>query len=247
MKLKGKVAVVTGGSSGIGEAAVKDFCEQGAKVVIADLNEQGSELSSQLNDQGYETVFQKTDVTSEEDIKNMVQTAVDTFGSLDILFANAGIGDATPAHELSYEEWKKLMDVNMNGVFLSNKYAITQMLEQENGGAIVNNASILGHVGQNSVTSYAAAKGGVVNLTRTLGVTYAKNNIRVNAVCPGYVETAILENADEEMRQGLAGAHPIGRLGRPEEIAKAVSFLASDDASFMVGANMLVDGGYTAQ
>ncbi len=247
MKLKGKVAVVTGGSSGIGEAAVKDFCEQGAKVVIADLNEQGSELSSQLNDQGYETVFQKTDVTSEEDIKNMVQTAVGTFGSLDILFANAGIGDATPAHELSYEEWKKLMDVNMNGVFLSNKYAITQMLEQENGGAIVNNASILGHVGQNSVTSYAAAKGGVVNLTRTLGVTYAKNNIRVNAVCPGYVETAILENADEEMRQGLAGAHPIGRLGRPEEIAKAVSFLASDDASFMVGANMLVDGGYTAQ
>ncbi|MFZ0475651.1 MAG: SDR family oxidoreductase, partial [Halobacillus sp.] len=226
---------------------VKDFCEQGAKVVIADLNEQGSELSSQLNDQGYETVFQKTDVTSEEDIKNMVQTAVGTFGSLDILFANAGIGDATPAHELSYEEWKKLMDVNMNGVFLSNKYAITQMLEQENGGAIVNNASILGHVGQNSVTSYAAAKGGVVNLTRTLGVTYAKNNIRVNAVCPGYVETAILENADEEMRQGLAGAHPIGRLGRPEEIAKAVSFLASDDASFMVGANMLVDGGYTAQ
>ena len=139
------------------------------------------------------------------------------------------------------------MDVNINGVFLSNKYAITQMLEQENGGAIVNNASILGHVGQNSVTSYAAAKGGVVNLTRTLGVTYAKNNIRVNAVCPGYVETAILENADEEMRQGLAGAHPIGRLGRPEEIAKAVSFLASDDASFMVGANMLVDGGYTAQ
>ncbi|MCA1010635.1 SDR family NAD(P)-dependent oxidoreductase [Halobacillus halophilus] len=247
MKLQGKVAVVTGGSSGIGEAAVKDFCEQGAKVVIADLNEQGSELSSQLNDQGYETVFQKTDVTSEEDIKNMVQTAVGTFGSLDILFANAGIGDATPAHELSYEEWKKLMDVNMNGVFLSNKYAITQMLEQENGGAIVNNASILGHVGQDSVTSYAAAKGGVVNLTRTLGVTYAKNNIRVNAVCPGYVETAILENADDEMRQGLAGAHPIGRLGRPEEIAKAVSFLASDDASFMVGANMLVDGGYTAQ
>ncbi|ASF40679.1 MULTISPECIES: SDR family NAD(P)-dependent oxidoreductase [Halobacillus] len=247
MKLKGKVAVVTGGSSGIGEAAVKDFCEQGAKVVIADLNEQGSELSSQLNDQGYETVFQKTDVTSEEDIKNMVQTAVGTFGSLDILFANAGIGDATPAHELSYEEWKKLMDVNINGVFLSNKYAITQMLEQENGGAIVNNASILGHVGQDSVTSYAAAKGGVVNLTRTLGVTYAKNNIRVNAVCPGYVETAILENADEEMRQGLAGAHPIGRLGQPKEIAKAVSFLASDDASFMVGANMLVDGGYTAQ
>ncbi|SFF57760.1 NAD(P)-dependent dehydrogenase, short-chain alcohol dehydrogenase family [Halobacillus alkaliphilus] len=247
MKLQGKVAVVTGGSSGIGEAAVKDFCKQGAKVLIADLNEQGSELSSQLNDQGYETVFQKTDVTSEEDIINMVQTAVDTFGSLDILFANAGIGDATPAHELSYEEWKKLMDVNINGVFLSNKYAITQMLEQENGGAIVNNASILGHVGQDSVTSYATAKGGVVNLTRTLGVTYAKNNIRVNAVCPGYVETAILENADEEMRQGLAGAHPIGRLGRPEEIAKAVSFLASDDASFMVGANMLVDGGYTAQ
>ncbi|KHE72660.1 SDR family NAD(P)-dependent oxidoreductase [Halobacillus sp. BBL2006] len=247
MNLAGKVAVVTGGSSGIGEATVKDFCEKGAKVVIADVNEQGSELSSQLNGQGFETVFTKTDVTSEEDVKNMVKAAVDSFGSLDILFANAGIGDATPAHELSYEDWKKLMDVNINGVFLTNKYAISQMLEQETGGAIVNNASILGHVGQNSVTSYAAAKGGVVNLTRTLGVTYAKNNIRVNAVCPGYVETAILENADEEMRQGLVGAHPIGRLGQPEEIAKAVSFLASDDASFMIGANMLVDGGYTAQ
>lgn len=247
MKLQDKVAVVTGGYTGIGEAAVRDFCKNGAKVVIADVNECGEELAGELNNEGYETRFIKTDVTKEEDIKNLVNQTVDQFGSLDILFANAGIGDATPAHELSYDSWKNLMDVNMNGVFLANKYAIDQMLKQESGGAIINNASILGHVGQPNVTSYAAAKGGVVNLTRSLGVTYAQNKIRVNAVCPGYVETAILENADEDMRKGLVSAHPIGRLGQPEEIAKAVSFLASDDASFMVGANLLVDGGYTAQ
>ncbi|MYL33619.1 glucose 1-dehydrogenase [Pontibacillus yanchengensis] len=247
MTLKNNVAIVTGGSSGIGEATVREFCDHGAKVVIADLNERGQELANTLQEEGFETLFVKTDVTAEEDVQQLIHQTVDTFGSVDILFANAGIGDATPAHELSYESWKNLLDVNLNGVFLTNKYAIDQMLGQETGGAIVNNASILGHVGQPAVTSYAAAKGGVVNLTRSLGVTYAKNNIRVNAVCPGYVETAILENADEETVQSLVGAHPIGRLGKPEEIAKAVRFLASDDASFMVGANMLVDGGYTAQ
>lgn len=246
MKLEKKVAIVTGGVTGIGEATVRDFCEQGAKVVIADVNENGEAFAQELRDQGFETFFVKTDVTSEEDIKNVVNQAVHTYGSLDVLFANAGIGDVTPAHELTYEAWKKLIDVNLNGVFLSNKYAIEQMLTQESGGSIINNASALGHVGQPNMTSYPAAKGGVVNMTRTLAITYAKKNIRVNSVCPGYVDTAIMKEADEAARERLTSLHPIGRLGKPSEIAKTVTFLASDDASFVVGSSILVDGGYTA-
>ncbi|GGD12654.1 SDR family NAD(P)-dependent oxidoreductase [Pontibacillus salipaludis] len=246
MKLENKVAIVTGGVTGIGEATVRDFCEQGAKVVIADVNENGEAFAQELRDQGFETFFVKTDVTSEEDIKNVVNQAVHTYGSLDVLFANAGIGDVTPAHELTYEAWKKLIDVNLNGVFLSNKYAIEQMLTQESGGSIINNASALGHVGQPNMTSYPAAKGGVVNMTRTLAITYAKKNIRVNSVCPGYVDTAIMKDADEAARERLTSLHPIGRLGKPSEIAKTVTFLASDDASFVVGSSILVDGGYTA-
>ncbi|KGP92305.1 short-chain dehydrogenase [Pontibacillus chungwhensis BH030062] len=246
MKLENKVAIVTGGVTGIGEATVRDFCEQGAKVVIADVNENGEAFAQELRDQGYETLFVKTDVTSEEDIKNVVNQSVHTYGSLDVLFANAGIGDVTPAHELTYDAWKKLIDVNLNGVFLSNKYAIEQMLTQEAGGSIINNASALGHVGQPNMTSYPAAKGGVVNMTRTLAITYAQKNIRVNSVCPGYVDTAIMKEADETARERLTSRHPIGRLGEPSEIAKAVTFLASDDASFVVGSSLLVDGGYTA-
>ncbi|MCD5322219.1 MULTISPECIES: SDR family NAD(P)-dependent oxidoreductase [Pontibacillus] len=246
MKLENKVAIVTGGVTGIGEATVRDFCEQGAKVVIADVNENGEAFAQELRDQGFETLFVKTDVTSEEDIKNLIHQAVHTYGSLDVLFANAGIGDVTPAHELTYDAWKKLIDVNLNGVFLSNKYAIEQMLTQESGGSIINNASALGHVGQPNMTSYPAAKGGVVNMTRTLAITYAKKNIRVNSVCPGYVDTAIMKDADEAARERLTSLHPIGRLGQPSEIAKAVTFLASDDASFVVGSSILVDGGYTA-
>ncbi|SFQ15810.1 SDR family NAD(P)-dependent oxidoreductase [Salibacterium halotolerans] len=249
MKLSNRTAVVTGGVAGIGLAAVEQFCLEGARVVIGDVSEeQGYQTEERLNGEGYSVTFMKADVSSEADVEALIKKADDTYGSVDILFANAGIGDTTAAHELELDKWNKLMDVNLNGVFLSNKHALQYMLEQENGGAIINNASILGHVGQDSITSYSAAKGAVVNMTRTLGVTYAQKGIRVNAVCPGYVETPLLgESMDKEAINQLAQAHPIGRLAQPEEIAKAVTFLASDDASFMIGSSMMVDGGYTAQ
>lgn len=246
MKLTRKITVVTGGAQGIGEAIVQLFVQEGAKVVIADLSNEGEKLAKTLNNMGGEAYFVKTDVSKETDIQNLIQETVNHFGKLDIMIANAGIAESVPIHKLSLERWQKTIDINLTGVFLSDKYAIEQMLKQESGGVIVNMASILGHVGQVNTTSYTAAKAGVANLTRTLGVTYAKRGIRVNAVCPGYVDTPLLNDVNDEVMNKLIAAHPIGRLGRVDEIAKAVLFLASEDSSFMVGANLLVDGGYTA-
>lgn len=247
MRLNGKVAVITGGASGIGEATSKLFAKEGAKVVIADYSDAGQSLADEMTAQGYSAMFIKVDVSKEDEIERMVAKTVSAYGKLDILFANAGIGDIAPAHELTLDQWQRMIDINLTGVFLSNKHAIKQMLSQKTGGSIINNASILGHVGQPNITSYTAAKGGVVNMTRSLGVTYAKEGIRVNAVCPGYIKTPLLSSSPQEMLDHLQSLHPIGRLGEAEEIAKAVLFLASDDASFVVGANLLVDGGYTAQ
>lgn len=247
MKLMGKVAVITGGAQGIGEAIVRLFAQEGAKVVIADLSTEGEAIAKTLNNTGGEALFVKTDVAKETDIQNLIQETVNHFGKLDIMVANAGIGERAPIHKLSLELWQKTIDINLTGVFLSDKYAIEQMLKQESGGVIVNMASILGHVGQVNTASYTAAKAGVANLTRTFGVTYAKQGIRVNAVCPGYVDTPLLSGVSDGAIDKLIAAHPIGRLARADEIAKAVLFLASEDSSFIVGANILVDGGYTAQ
>lgn len=246
MKLAGKVAVVTGGASGIGLATVKEFVKEGAKVVLSDYSDAGQERAREIG--GPEQVrFFKCDVSKEAEVKELFEKTKEWFGPVDIVFANAGIGDIAPAHELSLENWQRLIDINLTGVFLTDKYAIQQMLEAGKGGSIINNASILGHVGQDSVTSYTAAKGGVVNLTRTLGITYANKGIRVNCVCPGYIETPLLNDLDPELKKQLIGLHPIGRLGKDVEVARPVVFLASDDASFITGASLLVDGGYTAQ
>lgn len=247
MKLKDKVAIVTGGASGIGEATVRLFTEEGASVVIADLSERGKDVSEELNNSGHDTLFVKTDVTKEEDIKQLIKETVNKYGKLDIMYANAGIADEAPAHELSYEKWKRTIDINLSGVFLSDKYAIDQFLKQGNGGVIVNAGSIHSFVALPNPTAYSTAKGGVKLLTQNLCTAYAKEGIRVNAVCPGYIDTPLLKEADSEQKEYLASLHPQGRLGKPEEIAKAVLFLASDDASFVNGTTLLVDGGYTAQ
>ncbi|WP_077624182.1 SDR family NAD(P)-dependent oxidoreductase [Sediminibacillus massiliensis] len=247
MRLKGKKAIVTGGVSGIGEFTVREMVKEGASVLIADINDQlGEELAAELNGEETKVVFQHVDVSKETDIEAMVEKAEKEFGQLDIIFSNAGIGALSPSAELSYEDWQKVISINLDGVFLCAKHAIKAM-QKTGGGSVVNCSSILGNVGQAQTAAYTAAKGGVTNLTRALAVEYAKENIRVNAVCPGYIDTPLLEQLDEEMRNQLISLHPIGRLGKPEEIAKAVVFLASEDASFVTGANLLVDGGYTAQ
>lgn len=244
MRLQDKVAVITGGASGIGEATARLFVQEGAKVVLADLNEEkGQALATEL---GEMATFVQVDVTVEADVQEMFAKAKEAYGKVDILFNNAGIGGMGASDELSFEEWRQVIQINLDAVFLVAKHGIKAM--KENGsGSIVNTASILGHVGQAETAAYTASKGGVVNLTRALAVEFAKESIRVNAVCPGYIETPLLEALDEPMKQHLVSLHPIGRLGRDDEVAKAVLFLASDDASFVTGANLLVDGGYTAQ
>lgn len=247
MRFENKVAIVTGGASGIGETTVRAFAKEGAKVVIADFSPRGQELSDELNAGGFDALFVKTDVTREDEVKHMVSATVEKFGRVDILFANAGIAKDAPAHQLSMEDWQRTIDINLTGVFLCDKYVIEQMLAQGSGGAIVNCGSIHSHAGKAGVTAYSSAKGGVKLLSQTLGITYAKQGIRVNAVCPGYIDTPLIAGRDKAMNEHLISLHPMGRLGKPEEVAKAVLFLASDDASFITGTSLLVDGGYTAQ
>ncbi|MCM3146375.1 SDR family NAD(P)-dependent oxidoreductase [Brevibacillus sp. MER 51] len=247
MRLENKVAIVTGGASGIGETTVRLFAKEGAKIVIADFSPHGTELAEELKQAGFDALFVKTDVTKETEVKNMVSATVEKYGKVDILFANAGIAKDAPGHLLSVDDWQRTIDINLTGVFLCDKYVIEQMLAQGTGGAIVNCGSIHSHAGKAGVTAYSSAKGGVKLLTQTLGLTYAKQGIRVNAVCPGYIDTPLIAGRNEALNEHLIGLHPMGRLGKPEEVAKAVLFLASDDASFVTGTSLLVDGGYTAQ
>lgn len=240
-KFTDKVAVVTGGASGIGLAIVKQFLAEGAKVVIADLSEKGSEVAASLGDASIVS-FVKTNVMVEDDVKNLVQQTVAQFGSLDIMVANAGIARDGDITDMTYDQWSTTIDINLSGVFLSDKYAIEQMRKQGKG-VIVNTGSIHSFVGKRGVTAYAAAKGGVKLLTQTLGATYASEDIRVNAVAPGYIDTPLIAGANKE---DLIALPPAGRLGKPEEVGKVVAFLASEDASFVNGTTLLVDGGYTA-
>ncbi|GAB7054216.1 MULTISPECIES: SDR family NAD(P)-dependent oxidoreductase [Paenibacillus] len=246
MRLQGKVAIVTGGLQGIGKATVELFLQEGASVVVADLPKSGGEWNPAADSEPSKYVYIQTDVTQEESVKRLVAQTVDRFGRLDILFANAGIGESAMIHTMTYADWQRVIDVNLNSVFLSNKYGIEAMLAG-GGGSIINNASFLGFVGQQGVIANAAAKGGVINLTRTLGVNYAKQGIRVNSICAGYTLTPVITAKPQEVIDEFVSKHPIGRLAEPIEIAKAVLFLASDDSSFVVGSNLMVDGGYTAQ
>lgn len=247
MNFNNKVVIVTGGASGIGLASVIGFCKKGAKVVIADLNDHGQAISDDLNDQGFITSFFKIDVRNEQENKDLVQYAITTFSGLDIIFANAGIASDGPIDKLVLDHWQKTIDINLTAVYLLDKYAIEYWLAHDKKGVIVNCGSIHSWVGKKGVTAYAAAKAGVKLLTQTLATDYAAKGIRVNAVCPGYIDTPLLSGADERQKENLAKLHPIGRLGKPEEVANVVMFLASDEASFVNGTSVLVDGGYTAQ
>ena len=243
-KLQDKVAVITGGASGIGAATAELFVKEGAKVVLVDLNEEkGKAFEAELKAQNAEALFVKANITSEEDVQNVFKEAVNAFGKVDVVFNNAGIGRVHPTETLEYSEWRNTVNVDLDGVFLVAREAIREMLKS-GGGTIVNTASMYGWVGSPGSAAYNAAKGGVINLTRSLALEYATKNIRVNALAPGFIDTPIIP---EESKEVLKSMTPMQRLGQSEEMAKAVLFMASDDSSFMTGNVLTVDGGYTAQ
>lgn len=243
-KLQDKVAVITGGVSGIGAATARLFAEEGAKLVLVDMDEsKGKDFTNDLTSEGFDAVFINANVTSEDDVKNIFSTAIDKYSKVDILFNNAGIGNVVPTEELAFSDWRKIIAVDLDGVFLVAQAAIKEFLKAD-GGVIINTASMYGWVGSPGSAAYNAAKAGVINFTRSIGLEYAERNIRVNALCPGFIETPILGETDRDF---LTNATPMKRLGKPEEMAKAVLFMASDDSSFMTGNSLIVDGGYTAQ
>ncbi|QUG41869.1 SDR family oxidoreductase [Psychrobacillus sp. INOP01] len=244
MKLQNKVAIITGGASGIGAATARLFVQEGAKVVLVDLNEEkGKAFEAELKAQNAEALFFKANITSEEEVQNIFKETIAAFGKVDVVFNNAGIGRVTPTEELEYVEWRNTVNVDLDGVFLVAREAIREMLKS-GGGTIVNTASMYGWVGSPGSAAYNAAKGGVINLTRSLALEYATKNIRVNALAPGFIDTPIIP---EESKEVLKTMTPMQRLGQAEEMAKAVLFMASDDSSFMTGNVLTVDGGYTAQ
>lgn len=249
-RVAGKTALVTGGASGIGAAIATVLSEEGARVVISDLDEdKGSKLAGGLAD----ATFQRHDVTVESEWEALVATITDRFGSLDILVNNAGVMPAAkPIEETSYDEWKRVMSVNMDGVFLGVKHGILAMKEQ--GGSIVNLSSIMGLIGESIVGAYSASKGGVRLLTKSAAIECANLGypIRINSVHPGYIDGGMFAAMAEEfgadsIRRRFAARTPMKRLGKPEEIAKGVLFLVSDDSSFATGSELVLDGGYTAR
>jgi len=249
--VNGKVALVTGGGSGIGRATALTFAREGAKVVVADVVIDGGEETVRLiKAAGGEAIFIKTDVSKAAEIEAMVQTAISTYGRLDCAHNNAGIEGATGrTADYTEENWDRVISINLTGVWLCMKYEIPQMLKQ-GGGAIVNTASDAGLLGVPQMPAYVASKHGVVGLTKTAALEYAKSGIRVNAVCPGVINTPMVARITSQRpgrAERMAAAEPVGRMGKPEEIAEAVVWLCSDAASFVTGLPMSVDGGIAAQ
>ncbi len=246
-RFQDKVVVVTGGAMGIGEAACEAFAKQGAKVVIADCNDLGQGVSDRLNAQGFDTIYVETDVTKEEQVINLVNKTVEKYKKIDVMCANAGIGHYATPIDHTGDDFDRILDVNLKGAFYCNKYAAIEMLKQGKG-AIVNTASIGSYTGRPSQAAYCASKGGIKLLTQTMSRAYCAQGIRVNAVAPGVILTPLIEFLTQtpEHRQQMVDLHPIGRLGTPMEVANAMVFLASDEASFVTGAILPVDGGYTS-
>src|SRR6184192_4013570 len=246
----GSVVLITGGNAGIGRAAALEFAKQGAKVVVSGRRErEGEEVVAGIKASGGEAIFVRADVSKERDVKAMIERTLATFGRLDCAFNNAGIEQAlTPLPDQTEETYDQIMDVNVKGVWLSLKHEIPAML-QNGGGAIVNNSSVAGLIGFATAPIYAASKHAVAGLTKSVALEYAKQNVRINAVAPGAIETRMFRDfaTAPEVRQMLESAHPIGRIGRPEEIASTVIWLCSNDASFVTGQIFPIDGGYTAQ
>src|SRR5436190_15954545 len=251
-KFTGKVAFVTGAASGIGRAAALAFAREGASVVAADVSEQGNQETVRLVEgQGGRALAVRCDVARAADVKAALDKTVEAFDRLDFAFNNAGIEPKKPAPTADYdeEEWNRILNINLRGVFLCIKYEIPLILKQ-GGGAIVNTSSGAGVVGIKGNPAYTAAKHGVIGITRSAALDYAAQNVRINAVCPGYIDTPMMgrfTGGTPEGRAKVSAEEPVGRMGKPEEIAAAVVWLCSDAARFVIGHSLVVDGGQTVQ
>lgn len=246
--MKGKTVIITGGGQGLGEAIAHKFATNGANVVVSDINEEaGKKVVDAIKKNNGEAYFVQADASSAEGNKNLVAKAIEKYGSLHYAVNNAGVsGELAPTGDYPLDSWDKVIGVNLSGVFYGNHYQVPEIVKS-GGGAIVNMASILGSVGTANSVAYVAAKHGVVGLTKTVALEYAAENVRVNSVGPGYIETPLLNILDTEAKEQLVQLHPLGRLGKSEEVANLVYWLCSDEASFVTGSYYTVDGGYTAQ
>lgn len=252
MRLKDKVAIVTGGSRGIGKAIVRDFVSENAKVVIADiLEEEGKALEIELQEQGHTVFFYKTDVSCEKNIQELVLFATEKFGKIDVLCNNAAINMPGSVIELTEPIWNKTMDVNVKSQFLLSKHVVP-IMQKNDGGSIINMASANSFLAESRLSAYVASKGAILMLTKSMALDFAKDKIRVNCICPGWVDTT-MNDAHAELYGGrdailkeLESVQPIGRPIEPIEIAKIATFLASDDSSCMTGSPVIADGGITA-
>lgn len=251
MKLKDKIAIVTGSGSGIGRSSAELFAKEGASVVVADIDTAGGNKTLEIiKNNGGKGLFVKTDLTKEEEIKKLIDTTVTEFGGLNIIFNNAGITLAYSVVDTDDDIWKKTMDINLKAVYLGCKYAIPHMLE--GGGVILNTASVLAHTSSPGQAPYTASKSAVVGLSRQIAFDYAKHNIRANSICPGDTLTPMAlkffgekENPEEAMKAWADSRIPLGRFAQPEEIAKVALFLVSDEASYLTGQSIIVDGGFS--
>jgi NAD(P)-dependent dehydrogenase (short-subunit alcohol dehydrogenase family) len=250
MELEGKVGLVTGGTSGIGRDTAILFAKAGAKVVVAGRRElEGEETVELVRAAGGDGLFVKTDVSKASQVETLIQKVVEKFGRLDVAFNNAGIeGVWVPIIKQSEEDWDRTIDINLKGVWRCLKYEIKQMLRQGSGGAIVNMASVTGLIGSAGAAAYSASKHGVIGLTKSAALETAKSGIRINAVCPAVVETPMGDRlfGAPAVHKYVLSCHPIGRFGRPTEIAEAVVWMCSDRASFMTGQSLVLDGGFLA-
>jgi NAD(P)-dependent dehydrogenase (short-subunit alcohol dehydrogenase family) len=254
-RLESHVAVITGGARGIGKAICELFAEQGARTAVTDIvDDEGMSLVEEIQDKGGQAEYFHLDTSHEDQVKDVLAQVNDTFGGIQILVNNAGIsGPNKPTHEIELEEWQKLININVNGVFLCTKHVIPYM-QQGKGGSIINLSSIYGIVGAPDLPAYHASKGAVRLMSKTDALLYAADNIRVNSIHPGYVWTPLVEaiakesqEGVDEFRKNLDALHPIGHVGEPMDIAYGALYLASPESKFVTGSELVIDGGYTAQ